>query len=423
LFGLLVVAVFALDGLSVDLFERGNVSPGSVATLALAFMFGPLAPLAAEIAVAVKRIVVRDPAVRWIFDIGALGLAGAAAAGTFEVARSGAGAGVLVSGVLGAAAYYVVNVALLALVMALNEHRHPFGLWRERLAWLAPQYVAFGLLAGGLVLTEAAVGAYTLLIFAVPVLMLVVVERQYVSRSRSSVDQLRRRQAELEDANQRLRELLDRNDALLRGTHRSYVSTITSLARTIEAKDPYTGGHTERVAEFACTLAAELGLSAQELDAVEVGGVIHDIGKVGIRDAVLLKPARLTNEEFAEMRRHPTISSYILAELELPQIVQQMARSHHERFDGSGYPDGLTGEDIPLVARILSVADALDAMTSARPYRDALPLAVALLEIDDQSGTQFCPRVVAALGAVLERDPTLGHRFAAPSVAHAPARR
>ncbi len=421
LFGLLVVAVFALDGLSVDLFERGNVSPGSVGTLVLAFLFGPLGPLAAEIAVAIKRGLRRDPAIRWIFDIGALGLAGAAAAGTFELARQSVGAGVLVAALLGAIAYYFVNVALLALVMALNEHRHPFGLWRERLAWLGPQYLAFGLLAGGLLLTEAALGAYALLIFAVPVLMLVVVERQYVDRSRSSVDQLRRRQDELVGANERLRELLERNDALLRGMHRSYVSTITSLARTIEAKDPYTSGHTERVAEFAGTLAVELGLSGQELDAVEVGGVIHDIGKVGVPDAVLLKPGRLTEDEFTEMRRHPTISSYILAELELPRVVQQMARSHHERYDGSGYPDGLAGEDIPLVARILSVADALDAMTSDRPYRDALPLAVALTEIDAQTGSQFCPRVVAALRSCLEGDPTLGGRFAPPSVVHVPA--
>jgi diguanylate cyclase (GGDEF)-like protein/putative nucleotidyltransferase with HDIG domain len=422
-FALLVVTVFALDGLSVDLFERGNVSPGSVGTLALAFMFGPLGPLAAELAVAVKRIVARDPAVRWIFDIGALGLAGAAAAGTFELATESAGLGVLLASLLGAASYYVVNVSLLAVVMALNEHRDPFGVWRERLAWLAPQYVAFGLLAGGLVLTHEALGAYALLIFAVPVLTLVVVERQYVSRSRSSVDQLRRRQAELEGANQRLRELLERNDALLRGMHRSYLSTITSLARTIEAKDPYTGGHTERVAEFACALASELGISGPDLDAIEVGGVIHDIGKVGIPDAVLLKPDRLTEDEFAEMRRHPTISSYILAELDLPQIVHQMARSHHERFDGTGYPDRLAGEDIPLVARILSVADALDAMTSDRPYRAALPVDVALREITAQAGSQFCPRVVDALLACVDRDPTLGRRFVRPTRAEAPASR
>jgi diguanylate cyclase (GGDEF)-like protein/putative nucleotidyltransferase with HDIG domain len=415
LFGLLVASAFALDGLSVDLFGRGNVSPGSVATLSLAFLYGPLGPLAAEVAVALKRCAKREPAIRWIFDVAALGLAGAAASASFAMVPVDGRAGVLLAAVLGSAAYYVTNVSLLAIVMALNERRHPFALWRERLAWLGPQYLAFGLLAGGLVLAVEPLGTAALMLFVVPVLMFVVVERQYVNRSRSSVEQLRRRQDELENANQRLRDLLDRNETLLRGVRRSYVSTITSLARTIEAKDPYTGGHTERVADLACSLAAQLGFLGADLDAVEVGGVIHDIGKIGIPDAVLLKPDRLTDDEFAEMRRHPEISSYILGELELPQIVKEMARNHHERYDGGGYPDRLAGDDIPLAARILTVADALDAMTSDRPYRRALPLDVALAEIERQAGRQFCPMVVAALRACLEDDPTLGGHYAGPS--------
>jgi putative two-component system response regulator len=138
---------------------------------------------------------------------------------------------------------------------------------------------------------------------------------------------------------------------------------------------------------------------------------------------LLLKPGRLTDEEFGEMRRHPVISSYILGDLELPQIVKQMARSHHERYDGSGYPDGLEAEEIPLVARILAVADALDAMTSDRPYRPALPLSAAVEEIYAKAGTQFCPRVVGALRGWVERDPTLGRHYGAPSARPAPIAR
>jgi ribonuclease P protein subunit RPR2 len=417
LFGLLVASVLALDGLSIDLFGRGNVSPGSVATLALAFLFGPLGPLAAELAVAVKRIIRGGPAIRWIFDVAALGLAGGAAAAVFGVTPLHGRGGTIVAALLGSLAYYVVNVSLLAIVMALNERRHPLALWRERLAWLGPQYAAFGMLAGGVLLAEAPLGPAALLIFAVPVLAFVVVERQYVSRSRDGVEQLRRRQAELEAANRRLTDLLSHNQTLLAGMRRSYVSTVTSLARTIEAKDPYTGGHTERVAELALLLAAEMGFSSEDLEAVEVGGVIHDIGKIGIPDAVLLKPGRLTDEEFAEMRRHPEISSYILGELELPDIVKQMARNHHERYDGRGYPDGLAGDDIPLAARILTVADTLDAMTSDRPYRSALPLSEALAEIESLAGRQFCPRVVAALRACVAADPTLGGHYAVASAA------
>jgi HD-GYP domain-containing protein (c-di-GMP phosphodiesterase class II) len=219
------------------------------------------------------------------------------------------------------------------------------------------------------------------------------------------VTELRRSHDELALANKRLRGLLEDNQALLGRMHRSYLSTITSLARTIEAKDPYTGGHTERVAQIARMLALELGFDDAQLRAVDVGSVIHDIGKIGIPDHILLKPGKLDPEELAEMRRHPEISSYIVAELELPAIVKQMVRGHHERYDGNGYPDGLAGEEIPLAARILSVADALDAMTSDRPYRNALPLETARAEIEAQAGRQFCPRVVAALGRLLDRNP------------------
>jgi putative nucleotidyltransferase with HDIG domain len=233
--------------------------------------------------------------------------------------------------------------------------------------------------------------------------MLWIAEKQYLDRSKSSVIELRSKYDELEKANVRLRSLLGENEELLGRMHRSYLSTITSLARTVEAKDPYTSGHTERVADIAMELAREMGFDESQIPTVNVGAIIHDIGKIGIADQILLKPGPLSPEEFKEMRRHPEISSYIVAELELPPIVKQMVRSHHERYDGGGYPDGLAGEEIPLAARILSVADALDAMTSDRPYRNALPLEVALGEIEKQVGTQFCPKVVAGLSSALKR--------------------
>jgi putative nucleotidyltransferase with HDIG domain len=235
--------------------------------------------------------------------------------------------------------------------------------------------------------------------------MLWVAEKQYLDRSRATVTELRKTNDDLEQANIRLRGLLEDNQQLLGRMHRSYISTITSLARTVEAKDPLTSGHTERVADIAVLLATELGFDESQLPAVRVGAVIHDIGKIGIPDAILLKPGPLEDEEFEIMRKHPEMSSYIVAELELPAIVKQMVRSHHERYDGGGYPDELVGEEIPLAARILTVADALDAMTSDRPYRKALPLEVARREIAEKAGSQFCPRVVAALLASMDANP------------------
>ena len=418
-FGLLVASFVILDVLRIDLFERAHVSPASVPVLALAFVFGPFGPLAAETALAVKRAVQRDPVTKWAFDLGSLALAGMAAALVFGVLPHGRPAFTLLAALAAALVYYLVNAVTLSVVMALHEGDSIVAIWRERLAWLAVHYVGFGLTAGAFVVIERDHGAYAVLFFAIPLLVLFAAEQQYVDRARESVSELRKHRDELAAANTRLGSALATNQDLMRSMQRSYLSTITSLARTIEAKDPYTGGHTERVRDFAMLLARELGLSEEDLRAIEVGSIIHDIGKIGIPDGILTKPGQLTEEEFDAMRRHPEISSYIVSELELPLIVKQMVRSHHERWDGRGYPDGLAGEDIPLAARILAVADTLDAMTSDRSYRQALPVEAAIEEIRNLSGAQFCPRVAATFLACHERDPSLGGAFASQSSSRA----
>jgi diguanylate cyclase (GGDEF)-like protein/putative nucleotidyltransferase with HDIG domain len=411
LFGLLVAVFVALDQVRIDIFERANVSPAAIPALVLAYDFGPLGPLAAEGVLAVVRALRRETLIKWTFDLGALALAGAAAAFVFDIVPGEHRGLMLAVGAGAGLAYYVVNATLLGTVMGLAEGKSPVDAWRERLAWLWPHYICFGMLAALFVASERELGLYVIGVFTLPLLMVWLAQKQYLDRSRSSVAELRRSHEELELTNERLRVLLEDNNQLLAHMHRSYLSTITSLARTIEAKDPYTGGHTERVAEIGLALARELGFSQTDLQAVNVGALIHDIGKIGVPDAVLLKQGPLTDDEFAEIREHPRISSYIVADLELPPIVKQMVRSHHERFDGHGYPDGLVGEEIPLAARILSVADALDAMTSDRPYRSALSVQVARAEIEAKAGSQFCPQVVQALSACIEREPELWERL------------
>jgi putative nucleotidyltransferase with HDIG domain len=375
---------------------------------------GPIGPIVAEAGIALVRAVRRDPPLKWCFDFGALSLAGTAAALTFDAFPSAHDGQLLAVGALAGAAYYVVNSGLLAIVMALAEGRGPIGVWRERLAWMTPHYVAFGILAATFVIAELDLGLYAIAAFALPVVMLWIAEKQYLDRSRATVTGLREANDQLESKNSQLQGLLEENRELLGSMQRSYLSTITSLARTVEAKDPYTSGHTERVADIALVLAAELGFDESKLPAINVGAIIHDIGKIGVPDTILLKPGPLDPDEFAEMRRHPEMSSYIVGELDLPIEVKQMVRSHHERYDGGGYPDGLAGERIPLAARILTVADALDAMTSDRPYRNALPLEVALSEIRAKSGTQFCPVVVEALERVMIAHDGLRTQFSAP---------
>jgi HD-GYP domain-containing protein (c-di-GMP phosphodiesterase class II) len=175
---------------------------------------------------------------------------------------------------------------------------------------------------------------------------------------------------------------------------RDTINTLVSLARAIEARDPYTQGHSERVTAYAAALAEQCKINGEELMLIKKLGPMHDIGKVGIGDGLLAKPGRLTEAERRIMERHPIIGENIISPVKILQPGVYLVRHHHERLDGSGYPDGLSGGDIPTAVRIVSIADAYDAMTSKRPYRDALTREAAFGELRACSGTQFDPELV-----------------------------
>ena len=180
-------------------------------------------------------------------------------------------------------------------------------------------------------------------------------------------------------------------------------SILFSLAQALEAKDFYTRGHSERVAELAVKLAMALGFSEREEENMRRGGLLHDIGKIGIKESILLKPGKLTEEEMAHIRSHPSRGYDICSPLKTLEPCLPIIRSHHERYDGDGYPDGLEGEAIPLKARITAVADAFDAMTTDRPYRKgmAIDTALKIFENEIDSG-QWDPNVVKALMKIME---------------------
>ena len=165
-------------------------------------------------------------------------------------------------------------------------------------------------------------------------------------------------------------------------------SVIISLALTIEARDTYTQGHCERLASYATALGVELGLGDDDLAALYRGGFLHDVGKIGISDTILRKPGKLTAEEFEEMRQHPVIGDRLCGELRSLRRVRPIVRHHHERFDGSGYPDGLKGDAIPLLAQVMGIVDVYDALTTDRPYRRASTpdIAIAMLDQEVQCG-------------------------------------
>ena len=179
------------------------------------------------------------------------------------------------------------------------------------------------------------------------------------------------------------------------------LDTVQALAVAIEAKDPYTKGHVQRVTQYAVALGDELGLAPGEIRTLQFGAMLHDIGKIGIRAEVLNKPGALTEAERAHIRSHPIVGEQIIAEVDFLQDVRPCIRHHQERYDGSGYPDGLQGEAIPLLARIITVADVFDALTTDRPYRRALPAERALNLLQEEAGQAFEPKVVEALCRML----------------------
>ncbi|HEX8525309.1 MAG TPA: HD domain-containing phosphohydrolase [Tepidisphaeraceae bacterium] len=183
------------------------------------------------------------------------------------------------------------------------------------------------------------------------------------------------------------------NAMLFEGVHGLMMGLLHSLTSAVDAKDAYTCGHSERVALLARRLAQEINLSDYEVERIYMAGLLHDVGKIGVSEAVLQKPGKLTVEEFDMMKKHPEIGARILQDIrEIKDIIPGVLY-HHERFDGKGYPSGLAGENIPVMGRILCLADCFDAMTSNRTYRKALPLEVALIEIRRCSGTQFDPKL------------------------------
>jgi putative nucleotidyltransferase with HDIG domain len=180
-----------------------------------------------------------------------------------------------------------------------------------------------------------------------------------------------------------------------------FLQGVQMLARALEAKDPYTRGHSIRVSQYAVATASRMGFEGVSLDGIRLGGELHDIGKIGTREAVLHKPGSLTDEEFRQITEHPLLGERMLSPLakESPDVLR-VVRSHHERLDGRGFPDGLRGEDIPIEARIVAVADVFDAMTSRRPYRESRPPAEALAELRRVAGSQLDPDAVEAFVGV-----------------------
>jgi diguanylate cyclase (GGDEF)-like protein/putative nucleotidyltransferase with HDIG domain len=268
--------------------------------------------------------------------------------------------------------YFMINTLSVSGIIAMTEGRNPISVWRECYLWSFPYYLLGALVAGGVSLINHAMGWQ----FAILVMPIV----YWIYRSyRGYLDRLIAEKKHTE-------EIAD-----------LHLRTIEALSLAIEAKDHNTHDHLRRVQAYAMQLGHDLGLSEPELEALRAAALLHDIGKLAVPEQILAKPGRLTAEEFEKMKIHPTVGAEILDRVRFPYPVTPIVRSHHEKWNGQGYPEGLRGDAIPMGARILSVVDCFDALTSERPYRRAMSADDAMKHVVSEAGTSFDPRVVTAI--------------------------
>jgi putative nucleotidyltransferase with HDIG domain len=385
----------ALTIASSQLMMRMPVAPVSfsisdILIFTTALMFGPAAGsvLVAIDAAALSMRLVNDKrsVTRYLFNLSAAAVAMSVSAHTYfalgpTVPFAGHPAAVIDH--LGALAvfavlYFVLNTSLVAVAVALEGEQSPWPVWRMHFMSLWPSYVGGASAAGlALFLIAARHGDLRVLVFVLPVpLILYVTFRTAVARMEDNVGYLTR-------------------------INSIYLVTVETLAQAVDARDSVTHDHIRRVQKNAMRLARELDVKDEkELRALEAAALLHDTGKLAIPEHILNKPDKLTAAEFETMKQHARIGAEILAPIDFPFPVVPIVRHHHENWDGSGYPDGLRGEAIPIGARILSVVDCYDALTSDRPYRRALTPAKALEIIVERSGVMYDPTVVAAMVSI-----------------------
>jgi putative nucleotidyltransferase with HDIG domain len=278
-----------------------------------------------------------------------------------------------------AGVFFLTNTFSIALVIALTEGKHAWTVWRDSYFWSFPNYLVAAAVAWMISAASHLVGWQSSLLL-LPILYVIYRSQSvYVHR--------------LEDAKRHAEEQQKHAEEVV-ALHRR---TIHALALAIEAKDQTTHDHLERVEVYAMAVGIELGLSPSELEALGASALLHDIGKLAVPEHIISKPGKLTPEEFEKMKIHPVVGAEILEQVRFPYAVAPIVRSHHEKWDGSGYPDGLSGEQIPIGARILSAVDCLDALASDRQYRRALPLDEAIKIVEQEAGKAFDPRVVEVL--------------------------
>ena len=311
--------------------------------------------------------------VQLVFNLSQVTVSAAAAYGAYDLVcihvLHGPGSLALV---VAAVTLFAVNTLATSIIIGLTEDKPFSKIWSDSYLWAFPYYMVGAAIAGLVSFLNRHIGWQSSLLVLPPIYLMYRSYRLYWGKL----------ETEKKHAEQ---------------VSNLHLRTIEALALAIEAKDQTTGEHLQRVRVYAMELAKELGLSEEETEALRAASVLHDIGKLAVPEHIISKPGKLTPQEFEKMKIHPTVGAEILEQVDFPYPVVPIVRAHHEKWDGSGYPNGLAGESIPIGARILSTVDCLDALASDRQYRKALPLHEAMATVASEAGAAFDPRVVAIL--------------------------
>ncbi len=311
--------------------------------------------------------------VQLIFNLSQVTVCCAAAYGVYKLVSAHVFPGAVPLALVAAAVtHFVFNTVAMSIIIGLTEEKSARKIWTEIYLWTFPYYMVGAAIAGFVGFVSGQVGWQASLLVLPPIYLMY----------RSSQLYLGKLEAEKQHA--------EKVSSL-------HLRTIEALALAIEAKDQTTGEHLQRVRIYAMELARELGLTEDETEALQAASVLHDIGKLAVPEHIIAKPGKLTPEEFEKMKIHPIVGAEILEQVDFPYPVVPIVRAHHEKWDGSGYPNGLKGEAIPIGARILAAVDCLDALASDRQYRKALPLDEAMAKVVSEGGISFDPRVVEIL--------------------------
>ena len=392
---LMFLLIMALAGLAqrnpVALFRSSAISVAFAVKIAAYVLFGTAVALWATIVVvAVNAYTPKPkPARKVLFNFGQLAIATFLASTTYRLVGGDVPPGAVVPTVLAVAVsagvYFLANSTLTSAVIALTSTNGFLTTWKQNFSWMPLNYLATAVNGAALALAYQSLGSIGVVVFVLPLGVAWYSFKLYMIKS-----------AELRERN---RELVLMNESLERTASRleeSHVSVLGALLGSLTAKDSGTQGHSAATMFHALAVAQKLGLGPDEMDAVQLGALFHDIGKIGIPEQILRKPARLSDEEWAEMKTHPIIGANLLGEVPNLEKIRPIVLAHHERYDGTGYPLGLRGAQIPLAAQIIACADAYEAMTSTRPYRVALSREAAIAELRRVSGAQLNPAVIDA---------------------------